>query len=154
MNTDNGRALWSRYRRAKPVREVDEPGLLQIAEFVDGTLDEAGRATVEAYLASRPEEVSLLGHPDSAEVPPDLLLRAQGLGGTGRVTTRPPVWSTWYRLPAYAAATAVFVMASVSAFEMGSATASGTDQVERALVATLTFSDAIEGAPDDRSAIW
>lgn len=154
MSPNTDKALWARYRRARTAPDANEPGLLQIAEYIDANLDEAGRTTVEAYLASRPEAIALLGPADSTEVPSPLLQRAQGLGGTGRVGIAGRPWTLWYRLPAYAAGAVLFIAASVSAFEMGSATASGTDQIERALVATLTFSDSIEGTLNAPPAVW
>jgi anti-sigma factor RsiW len=108
-----------------------------LAAYLDGTLDEAGRAAVEAWMASAPEALELmiaaraelaepLGAPGAAPVV--LVSRAQdlvraplrvsaGLGTwlRGLIGFEPAAW----RPLAWAGVTAVLLVVSAGGFELG-----------------------------------
>ena len=146
-NGKDGAGLWARARpgwRAAITPEAPNP--LMLAAYLDDTLDEAGRAAVEAWMAAAPEALDLMisaretlaaESPEGA--PESLISRAQGLV---RESLRAPVGepaglATWlrklvgfepeaWRPLAWAGVTAVLLVVSVGGFELGRL---GTEQL-------------------------
>jgi anti-sigma factor RsiW len=133
----DGARLWARagWRAAIPPETVGEaPDPLTLAAYLDGTLDEAGRATVEAWMAAAPEALELmiaaraeLGQVPGA-APESLVSRAQGLVRApvpehfglgarlrGLIGFEPAAW----RPLAWAGVTAVLLAVSAGSFEFG-----------------------------------
>jgi anti-sigma factor RsiW len=129
----DGRDLWRRYRAAasafgpEPHREPDagpgggtgEPDFGLLAAWLDGRLDEAEAAPVEAWLARDPEALAALAAPapEPGPAPLDLVRRARGLvapgGGAGAAS--PP----WRRAVAWASVAASLVLVGASGFMAG-----------------------------------
>ncbi len=146
-NGRDGAGLWARARpgwRAAHRSELAEeaPNPLMLAAYLDGTLDQAGREAVEAWMAATPEALDLMiaaraglaeppGAPEAA--PAGLVSRAQGLvrappreparesGGLGAwlrglIGFEPEAW----RPLAWAGVTAaLLVVVSAGGFELG-----------------------------------
>ena len=139
----DGAGLWARarpgWRATRPSQTAeDEPNPLMLAAYLDGTLDEAGREAVEAWMAAAPEALDLMiaarealaaetpGAPEAA--PESLVSRAQGLvrapvrvsAGLGAwlrglVGFEPEAW----RPVAWAGVTAALLVVSAGGFELG-----------------------------------
>ncbi len=142
-NARDGAGLWARARpgwRATiaPVSAEEAPNPLMLAAYLDNTLDEAGRAAVEAWMAATPEALDLMiaarevlsaetpGAPETAPI--SLVSRAQGLVraplresaglGTwlrGLIGFEPEAW----RPLAWAGVTAALLVVSAGGFELG-----------------------------------
>lgn len=134
-NGKDGTGLWARaragWRDAAAAPEAPDP--LNLAAYLDGTLDDAARERVEAWMATSPEALDLVialraaGAPEA--VPESLLARAQGLV---RERPRPAraglgAWldglfsfqmAAW-RPVAWAGVTAALVLVSTGGFELG-----------------------------------
>jgi anti-sigma factor RsiW len=164
--TADGRALWERARGstldalAAQAPSIDESDL---AAYLEGDLDAATCARVEAALASRPDSLELLIAAREAlaagpaPAPESLVARARGLAPQPRPTPRD--WAgrlfDWLAaLPgssfeprrglAFAAVAAGFLMVSVVGFEMGRAEVMYSTQVDNLVsqdVATLIGQD-------------
>ena len=89
-NARDGARLWARarpgWRTAAALEASGEaPDTLMLAAYLDGTLDEAGRVAVEAWMAASPEALDLMiaARAELAETPgsapESLISRAQGL---------------------------------------------------------------------------
>jgi anti-sigma factor RsiW len=138
----DGAGLWVRARpgwRSEVALEAPNP--LILAAYLDGTLDEAGREAVEAWMAATPEALASmiatraeLGQALEA-APENLVSRAQGLvrapvavsAGLGAWLHRligfePEAW----RPLAWAGVTAALLLVSAGSFELGRL---GTEQL-------------------------
>ncbi len=139
-NARDGAGLWARARpgwRASRTAE-DAPNQLILAAYLDDTLDEAGRAAVEAWMAATPEALELIiaarealaaATPGGLEAAPvSLVSRAQGLvraplresAGLGAwlrglIGFEPEAW----RPLAWAGVTAALLVVSAGGFELG-----------------------------------
>jgi anti-sigma factor RsiW len=160
----DGARLWARarpgWRAAIPPEtsgEVPDPSML--AAYLDDTLDEAERATVEAWMAADPEALELMiaARAESGQapgpVPESLISRAQGLVRApvpehtglgawlrGLVGFEPAAW----RLVAWAGVTAVLLVVSAGSFELGRL---GTEQLAQTQSAAI--GDDLEFGLDD-----
>ncbi len=138
-NGGDGARLWARarpgWRAAAAVEASGEaPDTLILAAYLDGALDEAGRAAVEAWMAATPAALELvisaradLGQAPGA-APENLVSRAQGLVRTplresagrgawlrGLFGFEPEAW----RPLAWAGVTAALLVVSAGGFELG-----------------------------------
>ncbi len=138
-NGGDGARLWARarpgWRAAAAVEASGEaPDTLILAAYLDGALDEAGRAAVEAWMAATPAALELmisaradLGQAPGA-APENLVSRAQGLvraplresAGRGAWLRglfgfAPEAW----RPLAWAGVTAALLVVSAGGFELG-----------------------------------
>lgn len=139
----DGAGLWARARpgwRSEVAAQTAEgaPNPLILAAYLDGTLDEAGREAVEAWMAATPEALASMiatraelgqGSPGTLEAAPEnLVSRAQGLvrapvavsAGLGAWLHRligfePEAW----RPLAWAGVTAALLLVSAGSFELG-----------------------------------
>ena len=138
-NARDGARLWARARpgwRASNTSQTaeDVPNPLALAAYLDDTLDQAGRAAVEAWMAATPEALELmiairaeLGQAPGA-APESLVSRAQGLvRAPPRVSTGLGAWlrgligfepEAWRPL-AWAGVTAALLVVSAGGFELG-----------------------------------
>ena len=154
-NARDGAGLWARARpgwRATiaPGSAEAAPNPLMLAAYLDGTLDEAGREAVEAWMAATPEALDLMiaarealaAEPPGA-APVSLVSRAQGLvpaplresAGLGArlrglIGFEPEAW----RPLAWAGVTAALLVVSAGGFELGRL---GTDRLVPVQTATL-----------------
>ncbi len=132
-----GAELWARaregWRAAAPRPEA--PDSLTLAAYLDGTLDEAARERVEAWMAASPEALDLVISARSAQAaapeaaPDGLTSRAQGLvrerpraaraglGAwlSGLIAFQVEAW----RPVAWAGVTAALLVVSTGGFELG-----------------------------------
>ncbi len=161
----DGAGLWARarpgWRSAIASRTAEgAPNPLMLAAYLDDTLDEAGRAAVEAWMAGSPEALdSMIAARDGlaetpGRAPKGLVSRAQGLvrrpvaasAGLGAwlrglIGFEPEVW----RPLAWAGVTAVLmVVVSAGSFELGRL---GTERLVP--VQTATLGDDLELGLDD-----
>ena len=166
-NARDGAGLWARARpgwRAASTSQTAEnvPNPLVLAAYLEGTLDEAGRAAVEAWMAATPEALDLMiaARAELAETPEapgtapeSLVSRAQGLvraparesAGLGAwlrglIGFEPEAW----RPLAWAGVTAALLLVSAGAFELGRL---GTERL--ASVQTAALGDDLELGLDD-----
>ena len=139
-NARDGAGLWARARpgwRATiaPGSAEEAPDPLILAAYLDGTLDEAGRAAVEVWMAATPEALesmiaardALAAEPPGA-APVSLVSRAQGLVRAPlRVSAGLGAWlrgligfepGAWRPL-AWAGVAAVLLVVSAGGFELG-----------------------------------
>ncbi len=141
----DGAALWARARapwRESVAKSGDSPGephpepdALTLAAYLDGTLDEAGAAAIETWMAASPEgldsvlsaRAALAEGP--AEVPSHVIARAADIvrrrpGSAARSPLGSALFG-WFggllRPAAWAGAVAAVLLASVSGFELGRA---------------------------------
>ncbi len=139
-NARDGAGLWARARpgwRATiaPGSAEEAPNPLMLSAYLDGTLDEAGRAAVEAWMAATPEALDLmiaareaLAAETPGPAPVSLVSRARGLvraplresAGLGAwlrglIGFEPEAW----RPLAWAGVAAVLLVVSVGGFELG-----------------------------------
>ncbi len=135
--SEDGAELWARAREGwrEATAAPDAPESLTLAAYLDGTLDEAARARVEAWMAASPEALEMVISARSAvaaapEAAPDgLTSRAQGL-----VRARPRAaragLGAWlsglfgfqveaWRPVAWAGVTAALLVVSTGGFELG-----------------------------------
>lgn len=155
----DGRALWDRARGstldalAAQAPDLDAGDL---AAYLDGSLDEAACARVEAALACRPDSLDLLiaaraaltaaPRPEARTASEALAARAQALAPARK--KRAPKWSgrlgAWLRAAwepsfglqrglAFAGAAAGFLVISVAGFELGRAEVMYSTQVDTLL---------------------
>ena len=138
-NARDGAGLWARVRpgwRATivPGSAEEVPTPLVLAAYLDDTLDPAGRAAVEAWMAATPAALELmisaradLGQAPGA-APENLVSRAQGLVRAplresegrgawlrGLIGVEPEAW----RPLAWAGVTAALLVVSAGGFELG-----------------------------------
>ncbi len=164
-NGGDGARLWARarpgWRAASTSQTAEEaPNPLMLAAYLDGALDEAGRAAVEAWMAAAPEAVDLmiaareaLAAETPGAAPVSLVSRAQGLvrapvresAGLGAwlrglIGFEPEAW----RPLAWAGVTAALLVVSAGGFELGRL---GTDRL--ASVQTATLGDDLELGLDE-----
>ncbi len=146
----DGARLWARARpgwRSEIASEA--PNSLMLAAYLDVTLDEAGSAAVEAWMAATPEALELmiaaraeLGQAPEA-VPENLVSRAQGL--VRAPLRRPAGLGAWlrgligfepeaWRPLAWAGVTAALLVVSAGGFELGRL---GTEQLVSVQTAAL-----------------
>ncbi len=164
-NARDGAGLWARARpgwRATiaPGSAEEAPDPLMLAAYLDGTLNEGGRAAVEAWMAATPEALESMiaareaptAEPPGA-APESLVSRAQGLvrapprefAGLGAwlrglIGFEPQAW----RPLAWAGVAAVLLVVSAGGFELG------RQGVERLVsVQTATLGDDLELGLDD-----
>ncbi len=138
-NATDGARLWARARpgwRASNTSQTaeDEPNPLILASYLDDTLDQAGRAAVEAWMAATPEALELmisareLAAEPPGPAPESLVSRARGLvraprresAGLGAwlrglIGFEPEAW----RPLAWAGVAAVLLVVSAGGFELG-----------------------------------
>ncbi len=156
-NGGDGARLWARARpgwRAAIASGLAEeaPNPLMLAAYLDDTLDEAGRAAVEAWMAATPEALDLmiaaraeLAEPPGAAgaAPESLVSRAQGLvRAPVRESAGPGAWlrgligfdSEAWRPLAWAGVAAVLLVVSAGGFELGRL---GTERLVPVQTATL-----------------
>ena len=153
-NGGDGARLWARARpgrRAAAALEAsgEVPDTLDLAAYLDGALDEAGCAAVEAWMAATPEALELmiaaraeLGQAPGA-APESLISRARGLvRAPVRKSAGPGAWlrgligfepEAWRPL-AWAGVTAALLVVSAGGFELGRL---GTDRLVPVQSATL-----------------
>ncbi len=156
-NGGDGARLWARARpgwRAAAASEAsgEAPDTLILAAYLDDTLDEAGRAAVEAWMAATPEALDLMiaARAELAEIPgalgaapESLVSRAQGLvraparesAGLGAwlrglIGFEPEAW----RPLAWAGVMAALLVVSAGGFELGRL---GTERLVPVQSATL-----------------
>jgi len=163
-NGGDGAGLWARARPnwravAGPGSTENAPNPLMLAAYLDGDLDDTGRAAVEAWMAASPEALDLMiaaraGLAETPGRPPESLIsRAQdlvrvparesaGLGAwlRGLIGFEPEAW----RPLAWAGVAAVLLVVSAGGFELGSR---GADRL--ASVQTTTLGDDLELGLDD-----
>ncbi len=138
----DGARLWARARpgwRAATTSQTaeDVPNTLVLAAYLDDTLDQAGRAAVEAWMTATPEALDLMiaarglaaettGAPEAT--PENLVSRAQGLVRAPlRVSAGLGAWLRGLiglepealRPLAWAGVTAVLLVVSAGGFELG-----------------------------------
>ena len=159
-NARDGAGLWARARPDWGAAHTPEtPNPLMLAAYLDGTLDEAGRETVEAWMAATPEALELmiaaraeLGQAPGA-APENLVSRAQGLVRAplrvsvglgawlrGLIGFEPEAW----RPLAWAGVTAALLVVSAGGFELGRL---GTERLVP--VQTAALGDDLELGLDD-----
>lgn len=141
-------ALWRHYREkgSMPATDLNLNGMdeqMALAAYLDGRLDEAERARVEAWLAGRPEQLELLLASQAALAEtggpaPDSLVRQAcalvpdrrrpfaGLSLAGLFAPRP-------RLLAWSGTLAAMVFACLLGFQLGESGYHGAVTVERLL---------------------
>ena len=163
-NARDGAGLWARARpgwRATiaPGSAEEVPTPLVLAAYLDDTLDPAGRAAVEAWMAATPAALELmisaradLGQAPGA-APEDLVSRAQGLvRAPPRVSTGLGAWlrgligfepEAWRPL-AWAGVAAALLVVSAGGFELGRL---GTDRL--VAVQTAILGDDLELGLED-----
>ncbi len=135
--SEAGAALWARARAGwrAATAAPDAPDSLTLAAYLDGTLEEAARERVEAWMAASPEALDLMISARSAQAAaPEaasdgLMSRAQGL-----VRVRPRAaragLGAWlngligfqveaWRPVAWAGVTAALLVVSTGGFELG-----------------------------------
>ncbi len=135
--SEAGAELWARAREGwrAATADPDTPDSLTLAAYLEGTLDEAARARVEAWMAASPEALDLVISARSAQAaapeaaPDGLMSRAQGLvrarpraaraglGAwlSGLIALQGAAW----RPVAWAGVTAVLLAVSTGGFELG-----------------------------------
>ena len=170
-NGRDGAGLWARARpgwRAAHRSELAEeaPNPLMLAAYLDGTLDQAGREAVEAWMAATPEALELMiaaraglaeppGAPGAAPV--SLVSRAQGLvRAPPREPARLGAWlrgligfepEAWRPLAWAAVTAALLVVVSAGGFELGRR---GTEQLVSVQTAALDdFDFGLDDPVDD-----
>ncbi len=135
--SEAGAELWARARESwrAATAAPDAPESLTLAAYLDGTLDQAALARVEAWMAASPEALEIMISARAAQAaapeaaPDGLMSRAQGL-----VRPRPRAARTglggWlseligfqvaaWRPVAWAGVTAVLLVVSTGGFELG-----------------------------------
>jgi len=130
---DADKVLWRTARRDLPQPAAPEEAELLIAGYLDGSLDEAARERVEAWLARDEAALDLLlasraalqDAPEATAVPAAAIERAQGMvrapvrvaspSGLGGLLA--PLRALWQ--PAGMAAAAACLLACVVGFELG-----------------------------------
>ncbi len=154
-NARDGAGLWARARpgwrasnRTQTAEDVPNP--LVLAAYLDDTLDQAGRAAVEAWMAATPEALELmisareaLAAEPPGPAPESLVSRAQGLVRAplrvsaglgawlcGRIGVEPEAW----RPLAWAGVAAALLVVSAGGFELGRL---GADRLVPTQTATL-----------------
>jgi len=148
-----GAALWARARDPwrKGVAAPAEPDPLTLAAYLEGRLDEAAAAPVEAWMVADPEALDsvLSARAALAEAPPEVprhvTARARHIvcGRAGRVTPSRSGgalfgWFTGILRPAvWAGATAAVLLASVSGFELGRAGVENLAALDAAVAADV-----------------
>ena len=160
-NARDGAGLWARARPDWGAAHTPEtPNPLMLAAYLDGTLDEAGRETVEAWMAATPEALELmiaaraeLGQAPGA-APENLVSRAQGLVRAPlRVSVGLGAWlrgligfepEAWRPLAWAGVTAALLVVVSAGGFELGRL---GTDRLLP--VQTAALGDDLELGLDD-----
>ncbi len=153
-NGGDGARLWARarlgWRAAIASGSAEEaPNPLMLAAYLDDTLDEAGRAAVEAWMAATPEALDLMiaARAELAEppggAPESLVSRAQGLvRAPARESAGLGTWlraligfdSEAWRPLAWPGVAAVLLMVSAGGFELGRL---GTERLVPVQTATL-----------------
>ena len=142
--------LWRWYRDegSMPATELNLKGMderLALAAYLDGRLDEAERAQVEAWLAGRPEQLELLlasreALTDSGGPAPDALVqqacalvadRPGALAGLFRATAG--LFAPRLRLFAWSGTLAAMVFACLLGFQLGESGYHGALTVEKLL---------------------
>lgn len=140
--------LWRRYRQggSMPATDLNLKGMdehLALAAYLDGRLDEAERAQVEAWLAGRPEQLELLlasqaALAESGGPAPDSLVRQACALVPDR--TRPfaglslaGLFAPRLRLLAWSGTLAAMVLACVIGFQLGESGYHGAVTVEKLL---------------------
>ncbi len=136
-NGGNGAGLWAQAREgwfeAAPCPEAPES--LTIAAYLDGTLDAAARAPVEAWMTVSPEALDFVIAARAAQTaapeaaPDNLLSRARGLvreppraaqgGVRAWLTLRIRFQAEAWRPIAWAAAAAALLVVATGGFELG-----------------------------------
>ena len=138
MNEDKtdrevGAALWRRARDPwlDAVGAVEAPDETTLAAYLDGRLDEAAAAGVEAWMAAVPEALdNVLGARAAlaetpGRAPAHVVARARGAvrgrsaRGTGRAGSLFGAFTGLLRPAAWAGAAAALSLAAVSGFELG-----------------------------------
>ncbi len=130
-----GAALWARAREGwrAAAAAPEAPESLTLAAYLDGTLDEAARERVEAWMAASPEALEMVISARSApaaapEAAPDgLLSRAQGLVRARAARAGLGAWLSGligfqveaWRPIAWAGVTAALLVISTGGFELG-----------------------------------
>lgn len=148
-----GAALWARARGSwrEGVAASAEPDPMTLAAYLEGRLDEAAAAPVEAWMAADPEALDsvLSARAALAETPPEVprhvAARARDIvrGRTGRATRAGAGgallgWFTGVLRPAvWAGATAAVLLASVSGFELGRAGVENLAALDAAVAADV-----------------
>ncbi len=145
-------ALWRRLRAERPIPGAEQeraPGEIALAAYLEGRLDEAARAEVEAWLAAAPEGLDLvlaareaLGEPDMA-APEAVVRRASALvaeppGGRLSGRLRDALGALWRPL-GWTGAVAGMLLACVVGFELGRSGYDSSVALERLEVAEAGF---------------
>jgi hypothetical protein len=137
----DGRDLWRRYRAAASASAPDpEPAWDQLAAWLDGRLDEAAAAPVEAWLAHHPEALALVG-PREAETGPaplELVRRARALVAP-RAGGRAPAAPSWRHAAAWASIAASLVLVGATGFMAGHDAGDRSDAVTLLVGGELIF---------------
>ena len=142
--------LWRRYREggSMPATELNLKGMddrLALAAYLDGRLDAAERAQVEAWLAGQPEQLELLlasqaALADSGGPAPDTLVRQAcalipgrrgAPGGLARATAG--LFAPRMRILAWSGTLAAMVFACLLGFRLGESGYHGAVTVEKLL---------------------
>ncbi|MHA1154173.1 MAG: hypothetical protein ACTSQ7_16235 [Alphaproteobacteria bacterium] len=164
-NGRDGAGLWARARPGWRVANApgsgeSEPNRLALAAYLDDTLDETGRAAVEAWLAASPEALELmiaarggLAEPPGP-APESLISRAQGLvRAPARESAGLGVWlrgligfepEAWRPLAWAGVTAALLLVVSVGGFELGRL---GADRLVS--IQSATLGDDLELGLDD-----
>ena len=138
--SEAGAALWARAREGWRTATAvpDAPDTMTLAAYLDGTLDEAALARVEAWMAASPEALERVISARSAQAaapaaaPDGLMSRAQGLVRAPAARAGLGAWlsgligfqvggfqvAAW-RPVAWAGVTAALLVVSTGGFELG-----------------------------------
>lgn len=127
--TEKDRELWQRAAAARETESAEGEALdpLQLAAYLDGTLDAQAGEALEARLAAEPEllEVWLSARAAMAETPgaapAQVTARAQAIvAGTGRAgTARRSLLAGWLQPLGWAAVGALALIVTGAGFEIG-----------------------------------
>ncbi len=150
---DKDRELWL---RAAPARaETQQPGepvdapmdALDLAAYLDGTLDAQAVDALEARLAAEPDlldavlsaRLALAETPEAA--PPRVVARAQAsVAGPGRVAAPRGGWfSTWLRPLGWATVAVLALVVSGAGFEIGREGYDAVVEVQSLMTETVAF---------------